>query len=118
MITPTSSTRTSTRRSSPVSSPAAGEPAERDQSAGKPGDHCGLAGHEPQQDDAGDEGKGDRQDIAPRDSAKFELLIEKVELLGLGVIVGVMRLTRNDLLAALAGVATVAVCRALLRTFR
>lgn len=42
---------------------------------------------------------------------------ELPELLGLGVIVGVMRLSRNDLLAALAGVATVAVSRAALRAF-
>lgn len=39
---------------------------------------------------------------------------ELPELLGLGVIVLVMRATRNDLIAAMAGVATVALCRALL----
>lgn len=37
------------------------------------------------------------------------------EWLGLGVIVVVMRLTRSDLVAALAGVATVALGRALVR---
>jgi uncharacterized membrane protein len=41
---------------------------------------------------------------------------EPPELLGLAVIVVVMRLTRSDLVAALAGVAVVAVGRALMRT--